>query len=93
MVLLIVHIVDLTAFLGCIYCSHGRIHTVFTITSYKENNLFFMLTNQQMSQEAYLQLYFTIPDNLPRRQNTSAHRAGDSLWEGWVTNLFVESLL
>ena len=39
-----------------------------------------------MSHVSYLQLYFTIPNNLPCRQNTSPHGAGDSLWEGWVTN-------
>ena len=39
-----------------------------------------------MSHETYLQLYFTIPNNLPCKQNTSAHSAGDSLWEGWATN-------
>ena len=48
--------------------------------------MLFMYTNKQMSQEAYLQLYSAIPDNLPCRQNTSAHGARDSLWEGWVNN-------
>ena len=39
-----------------------------------------------MSHETYLQLYLTIPNNLPCRHKTSAHRAGDSLWEAWATN-------
>ena len=42
-----------------------------------------------MPHEANLQFYFTIPNNLPCKHNTSACGAGDSLWAGWATNFFI----
>ena len=58
---------------------------MFTITNYKEKIVIHAYKLTNVSRNLFAAL-FMIPNNLPCRQDTSIHRAGDSLLEGWATD-------